>query len=226
MKTSIVIPAYNEGERINKVIKNIRKENKKITIIIVDDGSTDNTLSKLRSASDTYGNLVILRHRVNLGKGAAMKTGAIYAFKNGCDAVVFMDADGQHAPEDLIKFTNKLNEGKYDLILGVREKARDVPFVRSLGNKFGILVIYLFFGIKVSDLLCGYRAVTKKAFIKLDLESLGYGIETEMVAKLASNKLKYTQVVVKTIYHDKVKGVTILDAIHILFDVIRWRISI
>lgn len=226
MKTSIVIPAHNESKRIINVIKGICKVNKIIKIIVVDDGSTDTTSLKLRIASNTCNNLVVLRHKVNLGKGAAMRTGAMYAFKNGADSVIFMDADGQHAPDDLSKFQNKLNEDKYGLILGVREKAKDIPFIRSYGNKFGILVIYMLFGIKVSDLLCGYRAITKKAFKKLNLESSGYGIETEMVAKMALHKLKYTQVVVKTVYHDKVKGVTILDAVRILFDVIRWRISI
>lgn len=226
MKTSIVIPSYNEAQRLEKVVKEIRKYYKSVPIVIVDDGSSDSTTQNLRSARKTYSNLAILRHKVNLGKGSAMKTGAIFAFKQGSEAVIFMDADGQHSPDDITKFKDKLKEGKYDVILGVREKAKDIPFIRSFGNKLGIIIIYLFFGIRVSDLLCGYRAITKMAFKKLNLESSGYGIETEMVAKIAVNKLKYTQVVVKTIYHDKVKGVTILDAFHIFWDVIRWRISL
>lgn len=224
MKTSIVIPANNESGHILNVFKGIRKENAEIPIVVVDDGSSDDTWAKLNEINDNK--LIILRHRVNLGKGAAMKTGAQYSFNNGFDSVIFMDADGQHSPEDLQKFIDKLNENDYDVIFGVREEAKDVPIVRGFGNKIGIVIVYLLFGIKVSDLLCGYRAINRSAWEEMSLLSTGYGIETEMVAKTAVLKLNYTQVIVRTIYHDKTKGVTILHAFAILIDVIRWRLSL
>ncbi|RLC30852.1 glycosyltransferase family 2 protein, partial [Candidatus Woesebacteria bacterium] len=89
MKIFIVIPAYQEEERIGNVIRDVTKT--KFPIVVVDDGSKDNTFkiaSKYR--------VTALRHKVNLGKGAAMKTGAEVAFKMGADAIVFMDSDGQH----------------------------------------------------------------------------------------------------------------------------------
>ena len=108
MHIYVVIPAYNEEERIRAVIRDVRK--KGLPIIVVDDGSNDKTfqiLSKLKVKSEK---LKVLRHKVNLGKGAAMKTGAEAAFLAGADAVIFMDSDGQHKAEDLHYFIDALEK--------------------------------------------------------------------------------------------------------------------
>jgi glycosyltransferase involved in cell wall biosynthesis len=202
MKTAIVIPVYNEAKHIQKVLKDILRY--KLNVIVVDDGSNDNS-DEIISKVD---GIVLLVHKINLGKGAAMKTGAKYAFEHGYDAVVFMDSDGQHSPSDLSSFLTKLNSGS-DLIFGSRNLSMGVPLVRYLGNKIASLVVSLLFGIYVSDLLCGYRALTKKAFTKLNWESRGYGVETEMAVLAAVKRIKHTEVPVETIYHDQVKGVTI-----------------
>ena len=165
----------------------------------------------------------ILTHRVNLGKGAAMKTGAEAAFAFGADGVIFMDSDGQHKVSDLPKFVEALK--KYDVVLGSRTLSHGVPLVRFLGNKFASMLIASLFGIYVSDLVCGYRAITKDAYEKVAWESSGYAVETEMVIKTAKYGLKYCEVPVETVYLDNVKGVTILDAFNILLDVFRWRLT-
>jgi glycosyltransferase involved in cell wall biosynthesis len=217
MKIFVIVPALNEEERIGPVLSGINKT--KLPVIVVDDGSTDKT----SDVSRKYGALV-LRHSINLGKGAAMKTGAEAAFEKGADAVIFMDSDGQHKAEDLPKFVEKLNEG-YDIVFGSRNLGYQVPLVRFLGNKMASVLISLLFRIFVSDILCGFRGITKKAFQKLKLESQGYGIETEMVIESKRTNLKYCEVPVATVYYDKVKGVTIIDAIKILFQVIYWRFT-
>jgi len=217
MKIFVIVPALNEEKRIGPVLSGINKT--KLPVIVVDDGSTDKT----SDVSRKYGALV-LRHSINLGKGAAMKTGAEAAFKRGANAVIFMDSDGQHKAEDLPEFIEKLSQG-YEIVLGSRTLGYQVPLVRFLGNKLASILINLLFRIYVSDILCGFRGISKKAYQKIQLESQGYGIETEMVIAMKKANLKYCEVPVATVYYDKVKGVTIIDAIKILFQVIYWRFS-
>ena len=218
MKTTIVVPLYNENKHIDKVLKDIEKFKK--DIVVVDDGSRDNSGIVAKASGVT-----VLTHVINLGKGAAMKTGADFAFGNGADAVVFMDADGQHDPHDLELFIQKLESLKYDVIFGSRSLADKAPFVRFWGNKIASMVIDIFFGIKISDPICGYRAITKTAYKKMRWESSGYAIESEMLARVAQQKLRYIEIPVRTIYHDKDKGVTMLDAFGVFGNVIKWWLS-
>lgn len=219
MQIFIVIPLLNEGKRIAKVLKELYKY--KLRTVIVDDGSEDNSMSTIKKLK--LSNTTLLEHKINLGKGAALKTGADYAFGKGADAVIFMDADGQHEAKDLEKFIDALNLGKYDVVLGSRNFGYGVPLVRFIGNKTASILIAALFDIYVSDIICGFRALTKKAYKKIKWESSGYGVETEMVIRIGRSKLNYLEVPVETLYHDNVKGVTILDALAILGEVIKWK---
>lgn len=217
MKVYIVIPAFNESKRIKKVLEEL--ENTNFPVIVVDDGSRDSTFEQIKKH-----HVIVLRHRVNLGKGAALKTGCEAAISMGADAIIMMDSDGQHKAEDLPKFAEKIQSGKFDVVFGSRNMSLGVPLVRFMGNKFASVLVSLLFGVYVSDLICGYRAITRKAYTLINLKSSDYGIETEMVIKTAKFNLRYCEIPVETIYYDKFKGVTILDAFGILLNVIKWRI--
>ncbi len=221
MKIAVVSPAYNEERIINRFLDNISKL--KMPLYVVDDGSVDDTYKILSKYKMQGRKCEILRHEVNLGKGAAMKTGAEAAFLDGFEAVVFIDSDGQHDVEELPKFIKKLEEG-YDVVFGKRDFKSRMPFVRLLGNKLASFLISVLFKIKISDILCGYRAITKKAYNKLKWESLGYEVETEMVIRVAKNGLKYCEVPVSTLYLDAYKGVSLIDSFGIFLNVLRWRI--
>lgn len=217
MRYFVVIPAYNEEPRISEVIREVKKFTK--NIIVVDDGSKDKTGEVAEKTGAR-----VLRHRINLGQGAARMTGCEAAWKLGAEMIVTLDADGQHNPAHIPQFVKKINQG-YDIVLGQRDLRRG-PLIRRLGLKFGSVLIGLFFGIKVEDLACGFRAFTKQAYQKIKWDSLiRYGSETEMVARTGKNKLKYTTIPIETIYIDKYKGMTILDALNILFHIPRWIIS-
>ena len=215
----LVIPAFNEGRRLHLLIKKILSLKLNLPLVIVDDGSR-------QPITNHQPAVTVLRHAVNLGKGAALKTGAAYAFAHHAQAVIFMDADGQHRPDDLPHFLRHLDDG-YDLVLGSRRSTLDTPPIRFLGNKFASVYINLLFGVYVSDLLSGYRALTKKAFRLLAWQSPGYGVETEMIARLGRYKhqLKYLEFPISTIYHDKYKGVTIVDALQIFAHTLWWKLS-
>jgi len=216
MKIFLVIPAFNEQGRLEKVISKAQKYIPGKNIIVVDDGS--------RTPVRLSG-VIVLRHVVNLGKGAAMKTGADYAFGQNADAVIFMDSDGQHDPTELPKFVTHLSSG-YDLVFGSRRMPLQTPIVRLLGNKTASIYINLVFGIYVSDILSGFRAITKKAYLVVKWVSPRYGVETEMVARLGKhkNRLKYIEFPIETIYIDKYKGLTIIDAVKIFVSSIWWKL--
>ena len=215
MKFAVVVPAYNESRHIGKVLREIKKHID--FIIVVDDGSRDNTSEIVQKEG-----VLIVRHRINLGKGAALKTGTELAFKKGADAIIMLDSDGQHNPDDIPRFIKEIQKG-YDVVIGSRKFDLGVPLVRFLGNKFASVIINICFGIYVGDLLCGFRAFTKKAYKSIRWKSARYGVETEMVARIGRNKLKFSELPVESIYLDKYKGVTILDAISVLFHIPEWR---
>ncbi|MFC1710435.1 glycosyltransferase family 2 protein [Patescibacteria group bacterium] len=218
MKIFIVVPAHNEEKRISVVLKKLQKTRYKT--IVVDDGSTDNTYKISKRYCDW-----ILKHSVNLGKGAAMKTGIEGAIKLGADAIVFMDSDGQHEVTDLSKFTKKLNKG-YDIVYGSRQWGKGVPAERLFGNRIVSYMIKVLFKASISDILCGYRALTVAAYRKIIWESSSYAVETEMIIRSAKNNLKYCEVPVAALYLEDYKGMTFTHAFSLVFDIFRWRINI
>lgn len=217
MKYFVVIPAYNEEPRIGKVIRQVKKFTK--NIIVVDDGSRDKT-SKV--AADE--GVIVVRHRINLGKGVGMKTGIEAAFLKGAEAIVLIDADGQHNPSHITEFISKLEEG-FDIVFGSRDLSKGVPLIRLLGNKFGSFLISRVFGIYRRDLLCGFMALKKSTYGKIKWDSPRYGVETEIVARTGKNNLRHGEIPIETIYNDKYKGVTIFDALGVLFNIPKWKFS-
>ena len=217
MNIFLVIPAFNEEGRIEGVLDDIGKTG--LPIIVIDDGSRDSTYEVVSRFK-----LTLLRHKINLGKGAAIKTGMAAAFSMGAEAIIMMDSDGQHKSSDISKFIEKIESEKYDIIFGSRNLSMGVSLVRFLGNKMASAIIALLFGIYVSDPICGFRSITKKAYQKMKLDSVGYDIETEMVIKTKREGLRYCEIPVETIYYDKFKGVTMLDALNIMSNVIKWRL--
>jgi glycosyltransferase involved in cell wall biosynthesis len=224
MKIFLVIPLFNEKKYISSVLEDVSKFN--LPIVVVDDGSVDNSQLSIFNFQKEHKNINLLIHKINLGKGAAMKTGADYAFNHGADGVIFMDSDNQHVAGDLPVFIKALESGKYDVVLGSRNFGYGVPLIRFLGNKFASLLMVFLFKTYVSDVICGFRGMTKSGYEKIKWDSAGYGVETEMIARIGKNKVKFCEVPVKAIYHDSVKGVTILDAFGIFGQVVKWRLTI
>ncbi len=220
MKITIVTPVYNEEKRVGLFLKQLRST--KYKIVVVDDGSTDASLKQINKIKNK--NTTLLEHKINLGKGAALKTGCEYAFKEGADAVILMDSDGQHNVNDLSIFEKKLRSGKYDIVLGSRNLNLGIPLDRYVGNKIASVFVSLLFRIYVSDIICGFRGLTKKAYKKINWESTGYGVETEMVVNIKRNGLTYCEVPVETIYYNSFKGVTIWDSIGVFGSVMKWKV--
>lgn len=222
MKIMIVVPVYNENFRAVDTINRILKKTKN-DVVVVDDGSGDDTWKVLKKRFGKHSRITLLSHVINLGKGAAMKTGVKMAWRMGAEAVIFVDADGQHNPSHLIKFEKELEN--IEIVFGYRSMASEMPMIRKWGNIFSISLIKTFFGIKRADLLCGYFGFRKSVYKKLRWNSSRYGVETEIACRVGKNQIPFSEVKIDTIYIDKYKGVTIFDAFNILLKLPSWYIS-
>ncbi len=215
----IVIPAFNEENHIGDVVKRVRKQ-KFENIVVVDDGSTDKTF-QIAKKSKAH----VLKHVVNLHKGASMTTGSEYALKNKAKAIIYMDADGQHCPEELDNFLDALNDG-YEVAFGFRKESKKMPFQRRMGKHMTSATASFLFGLEVHDVLNGYRALTSKAYKTIRWNSRGYDVEAEMISRAGKNSLKYTEVQTKIIYHSKYKGMTPIHGARILWKLFWWKITL
>src|SRR5438874_2446980 len=153
---SVVIPAYNEGDAIHKVIAKIRELRPDAEIVVVDDGSKDNTAQVALEAGAR-----VLRHPYNKGNGAAVKTGLRNAHG---EVVLLLDADGQHPPEDIERVLAGI--GEYDLVVGARTRDSESAWIRDFGNAvFNNLATYLS-GRKIPDLTSGFRAMKRDLILE------------------------------------------------------------
>lgn len=223
MKTFIIVPVYNEEKRAVETVKKILNVDNDVKVVIIDDGSNDDSLKILKSEFSKNFRVIIANHIINLGKGAAMKTGLRIAWKMNGDVVIFVDADGQHNPKYLPKFIDGLK--KYPIVFGYRELNKNAPWIRRNGNKFAGWLVSVLFNIKKKDLLCGFLGFRKEVYKKIVWKSRRYGIETEMATKVGRNAINFLEIKIDTIYIDKYKGVTIFDAFKILFKIPFWYFS-
>jgi len=214
----VIVPGINEEKYIATVLKKVLKQTK--NIIVVDDGSIDS----MRKIAKKYTEHV-LTHSVNLGKGAALKTGCEYAFKKmRAEAVIFLDSDDQHDPEELPLFFKALESA--DAVFGVRSFNEKMPLFKIILNRVASFIILLMFGKYIPDIPSGYKAMTKAAYKKLAWISADYAVEMEIAAKTAKYKVNYATIPIKTIYHDFDRGMTIIDTVRMITKVIAWRISL
>lgn len=194
-KIIALIPAYNEAARIAPVIDSAKKY---LPVMVVDDGSVDDTV---QLAEDCGAQVV--RQVPNQGKGAALRAGFRQAILAGYEAVITLDADGQHDPQDIPAFIRQLAEGNADLIIGARN-FHQMPFVRRFANTTGKLIISLALGQPVRDNQSGYRLIRRRLMeALLDSDESGFEFEVEMIARCLKNQWKLDWVPIRTIYADQ-----------------------
>jgi UDP-N-acetylglucosamine---dolichyl-phosphate N-acetylglucosaminyltransferase len=191
----ICIPVYNEGNVITSVLAEVQNGGYK-DIIVTDDGSTDNTLQELEKAKG----VVILKHSINRGKGAAIKTAIEFSKARNADIVVTMDGDGQHNPEDIAKMLKLIDEG-CSVVLGVRlNNHKGMPFHKIIANYLGNFFTYLLYGLWVADSQSGFRAYSKKALNLIDTKTDRYEYDSEVIREIYRHKLKYAEIPIEVRY--------------------------
>jgi glycosyltransferase involved in cell wall biosynthesis len=198
---AIVIPIFNESQVIGQVLEEVRCHGDYI-LIVVDDGSSDDSFLQA-SASGA----LALRHKINRGKGAAVKTGIMAANLLEADVVVTMDGDGQHDPVDIQALVDPIINGENDVILGVRTLGKDkMPWFKVAANFVGNLITWLFYGIMVSDSQSGFRAYSKYAALIIDTKADKYEYDSKVIREIKNCRLRFTEVPVHTRYTEYSQG--------------------
>ena len=213
-KIFILIPAYNEEKSIGNVIVSLRK-NDYSNILIVNDGSKDETGTIAKNAGAE-----VLHHIINLGQGAALRTGIEYLRETEHpDVIITFDADGQHRAEDIAKLARSVLEKKYDIALGSRflGTRQHMPAIKKIILKLGIFFTTLVSGVKLTDTHNGLRALGKKAIQKVSLTQAGMEHASEIIDEIAKNSLRFVEVPVEVLYTDysKQKGQSLQNCIRI-----------
>ena len=187
------IPAYNEARYIGSIVLQARQYVDEV--IVVDDGSMDNTARVAELAGAT-----VIRHPANRGKGAAIQSILTEARKRNPDTLVLLDADSQHDPNEIPSLIKPISEG-FDLVIGSREAQKDkTPRYRRIGQKVISRSSRLASKTNIFDSESGFRALSPKAINELDLKATGFAIESEMITRAADKNLRITEVPISNIY--------------------------
>ncbi len=196
-KIIIVLPAYNEGKVIGKVIAGIRKEGFR-DIIVVDDCSADDTLGKAEAAGAR-----VVSQFINRGAGATTKTGIDFALLDGADIIVTMDSDGQHSPKDIKKVIRPILDKRADVVIGSRLlNPEGMPLIRRIANWIGNVSTYILFGVWTTDSQSGFKAFSRKAAERIDIKTNRYEFSSEVMSEIGKMRLKFAEVPIKVIYTD------------------------
>lgn len=194
-KTGVLagIAAYNEARYVGSIVLQARQYVDEV--IVVDDGSTDNTARVAELAGAT-----VIRHAENRGKGAAIQSILAEAKKRNPDILVLLDADAQHDPNEIPILIKPISEG-FDLVIGSREAQKDkTPRYRRIGQKVIFRSSRLASKANIADSESGFRALSPKAINELELKEKGFAIESEMITRAADKNLKITEVPISNIY--------------------------
>ncbi|HUA86256.1 MAG TPA: glycosyltransferase, partial [Bryobacteraceae bacterium] len=224
----ILIPAYQPGEALARLVPALLGSGAE-AIILVDDGSGPQFSARFVHLAE-LDRVHLVRHAVNLGKGAALKTGLNFALVNfpDCRGVVTADADGQHAPEDILRVADRLREDSPALLLGVREFPKSVPLRSRLGNTITRGLLYLVAGQKLADTQTGLRGIpaTLAAHL-LRVPSTGYEFELDMLMACKYQGFPIVQIPIRTIYENGNKSShfhPIFDSMRIYFLLLRFSV--
>lgn len=191
-----VIPAFNEGKRVGNVVAGAKKYVD--TIIVVDDGSTDETSEIAKQAGAQ-----VIRHVENCGAGVATMTGIEAARRMGATMVVTLDADEQHDPADIPRLLEPVNRGEADIVFANRFGQRNrIPTIRRIFNGIGNLVTWFATGKWVQDSQSGYKVFGPRALAQIDLRMRGFEFCTEIVREAVQHKWRIAEIPAKVIYSE------------------------
>jgi polyprenyl-phospho-N-acetylgalactosaminyl synthase len=219
----VVIPAFNEGEVLEQTLSGLLPLGHHL--VVVDDGSTDDTWEIARRFP-----VHVIRHPVNLGQGAALVTGTTWALRNGAEAVVHFDADGQHSPDSIERLLAPVLSGDADVALGSRFLRREdtsrIPVGKRLLLRIARTVNGLLTGVWTSDAHNGLRAMTAEAARALPLRHPRMAHASEILELIRKRALRYVEVPTPIAYtsYSMRKGQSSIQALNIVMDLILRRV--
>lgn len=194
MKVGILIPAYNESMQIGQLVRTIKAMG--FSTIVVDDGSTDETAEEAKTNGAN-----VIQHKRNMGKGTSLKTGFEYILSKEYDAVLIMDGDAQHSPDDIRKFIDLAGKHRNIMIIGNRMgNAKNMPFTRKLTNVFMSFIVSRICGQKIPDSQCGFRLIKRDLLKNIKIESARFEVESEILIEASRIGAKILSAPIKTLY--------------------------
>lgn len=220
MNIWVFIAAYNEERTIGAVIDGAKTVTP--NIVVVDDCSRDLTSTIARQHG-----AVVLRHIINRGKGAAIRTGTTFALAHVADIIVHFDADGQHHAKDIPALIAPIERGEADVVLGSRflqDSITNISKAKKILLKLGIFFTWVMSGIRLSDAHNGMRAFSRNAAEKITITEDRFAYASELIDEMRRLKLRYTEVPVTITYTDysRQKGQRSINAIAIGLKMI-WK---
>lgn len=214
-----LIPCYN-GVPVIKGIIGVLKD-KGLEVVVVDDGSTDDTLQVSREAG-----AIVLRNAVNRGKGVALVKGFKYVVEKGYKAVIILDSDGQHDPEEIDGFIDCFREKNSGLVIGTRmHDPKGMPMIRRLTNMYLSHLLSKITGVKVTDSQSGYRLIKTGLLKDMELTSRHFEIESEIFLEACRLNARVDEVPIKTIYRSKLISMInpIIDTLRFVRFITTWK---
>jgi glycosyltransferase involved in cell wall biosynthesis len=194
---AVLIPALNASQTLSEVLKKVSEHVPSSSVIVVDDGSTDET-ARIAQA----GGARLLSHPVNRGKGAALRTGFEHVVADpAIECVITLDADLQHDPNELPKFIEQWKQGNADVIIGRRKRiGSGMPLHRRMSNIINSYLVSVRGGARIYDSQCGYRCIGRSVLETIQFSSDGFEAETEILLKAARLGFRFSSVRISTIY--------------------------
>ncbi len=222
MKISVLIPVYNEKDTIVEVLERVSSLPLDKEIIVIDDGSTDNTRQILKEISSKNKNICVILQPENRGKGCAVRTGIEFATG---DYVVIQDADLELNVSDITKLVEAVDE-RHEVIYGSRFLTRnEFPFMNYLANRFLTHLTNVFYRATLTDMETCYKLCSRKILLELQLKSRGFEIEPEITCKILKRGYKIKEIPVS--YNPRKKGKKIgwKDGFRAIFTIMRYRLN-
>ena len=225
VKLSVLIPVLNEQATLVELIERVQATPHDKELVVIDDGSTDDTPRLLQELAERYDNMVLLRHDKNRGKGAALRTG-LEAFSG--DIVLIQDADLEYDPADYPTLLRPIEEGKADVVFGSRflggSYGRAHLYYHYLANRFLTTLSNLVTNVNLTDMETCYKVFSAAVARRLDVRSKGFAVEPEVTAKVARMKVRIYEVPVRYAGRDYSEGKKIKprDGIIAVWAILRW----
>lgn len=220
-KLVIVIPAFNEEPTVGATIRSVQEQlaipplsDIPSEIIVVDDGSRDRTYREARQRG-----VIIVRHAVNLGLGAALGTGFKAALLRDATIAVTLDADGQHEPQDIPRLIEPILQNEVEVVIGSRLlNPEGMPLDRRIINWAANLFTFLLFGTWTTDSQSGLRALSRKALEQIEIRTSRMEVSSEIIAEVGRLRLRLAEIPIRPIYteYSRGKGQSNLNSVSVL----------
>ncbi len=218
--TLVAILAYNEQKKISDVLTDVTK--KFSNVLLVDNNSEDHTIQEAKKFK-----IFLIKHSYNLGKSESMKTALEFAKIKKFRFLAFMDADGQHRANDLIKVCNKIHEENNQLIIGYRENLKNLNLKKRVGTIILQKLFFFLYKKKVYDIQSGLRVFDISIEKMIYWYSTGinhYFADAEITCNAVRNKCKLDQIPIETLSSEKYKGMNIIQGLYLVLMILYWRI--